>query len=212
MTLKLAVRAYALFCVLSLPSLLIGQAQSDYCAFEVVVKSPDGKPVSKAGVSAIDENGITFSRPVTDDEGRARICDVPAGLTDILVGGQRCGAVTVRYLKPYWMKTRSVFVTYQDCGGEDHAAPAGCVLTIRVRNDRAAPLAGVYFSDLVNRPAALQQTSTSDQYGRIFRFIGFGKTLAGTLVKDGYVPKEVNDQCTPGEAYQHTQVVVLESR
>lgn len=186
------------------------RSQGNYCAFEILVKSPSGAPIEGAGVAGLDQNGIGFGTAVTDSVGLARICDSAPGLTDIQVGGQRCGAVTVRYLRPYWMVSRKVFVTYTNCSGEDHTPPAGCLLTIRVKAGDGAPLAGVRFVASSETPA--HQTAVSDQYGRIFRFIRFGDTMAGRLVKDGYLEKELNEPCVPGKAYRLERAVELRER
>jgi hypothetical protein len=153
------------------PPLSAAQDQAGYCAFEVAVSSPTGAPVAGIGVALVRRNGQTFSTVVSNERGIARVCDAPEGLVDIEVGGHVCGAVAVRYLKPYWMKTRRVSVMYKNCSGEEFVPIGGCLLTIRTLDEQGAPLSGVLFDDPDKRSKLREQTWISDQFGRIFRFI-----------------------------------------
>ncbi len=85
-----------------------------YCAFEVVVKSPTGVPVVGAGVAGLDQNGVKFGTALTDAQGVVRFCDAPSGLIEINVGGNLCGAVSVRYLSAYWLRDAACFYYLQE--------------------------------------------------------------------------------------------------
>ena len=183
-------------------------AQEVYCALEVTVVSAAGTPVSRTSVLMVDQKGNIFSTSTTDEKGIVRFCDVPSGLIDLQVGGNRCGAVVVRYLRPYWMRTKHVSIVYEDCGGEDHMPPGGCLLTVRVQNENHLPLPGVRFEDQSeHRSSPTQQIA--DEFGRIFRSLAWGETLAGSLAKDGYASKTIDEPCKRGEPYRRERVILL---
>ena len=207
---KHACSIFVLILALAVASLpLAAQEQPEYCAFQISVNSPAGAPVKAVGVALKKTDGKTFSTAVTDDRGTVMICDAPEGLVDVEVGGHLCGAVTVRYLKAFWMTTRRVSVTYENCAGEEWIPSGGCLLTIRTMDTDGAPLSGVHFADH-DKPLALQrQTWTSDRFGRIFRFIDYGKTLNARLEKTGYISQRVTDECKPGDTPDREHVIVL---
>ena len=70
---------------------------SEYCAFQVFVRSPTGQPLSGVSVSAAwRRDNSPFATVKTDADGIARICDGPIGTRiDIHVGNGPCGAVTI---------------------------------------------------------------------------------------------------------------------
>jgi hypothetical protein len=211
-------RPLNLFLILAFSTLLAtgmasaGQDQGSYCAFEVSVKSPAGAPVVGWGVAGLSETGEIFETTTTDEHGIARICDAPPGMVSIRVGGQFCGAVTVRNLNPWWMTTREVFVTYQSCANDAYALPGGCVLTLRLHDKDGLPLPGVLFQKSGVDHTSWNETNTSDQFGRIFRFIEWGNVLRGTLVKVGYTSKDVTEECKAGQQFKRYQVVILNKR
>lgn len=189
-----------------------GQDRGYYCAFEVSVKSPAGAPVVGWSVAGLSEAGEIFETATTDEHGIARICDAPPGMVSIQVGGQFCGGVTVWHLNPWWMTTRQVFVTYQGCSNDAYVLPGGCVLTLRLHDKDGLPLPGVKFQKSGVDQTSWNETNASDQFGRIFRFIEWGKVLRGTLVKAGYTSKDVTEECKAGERFKRYQVVVLSKR
>ncbi|MGJ5814376.1 hypothetical protein [Paludibaculum fermentans] len=186
------------------------QASDSYCAFEVVVRSPAGSLLEEQGVEGVDEDGSVFGVALTDKRGVARLCDAPARLIQIRVGGNRCSAVTVRYLKRYWLRTRQVFVTYENCAGEEWAIPFSCRLTIRVRDESASGNAveGVHLHGL-NVSTAAPEPKESDRFGRIFQSVKFGAKSSGWLEKDGYFPLAIAEGCGPGEGVEKDVTVVM---
>lgn len=113
--------------------------QDAYCAFEVTVRSLDGAAVRGVTVSEEAQDGGKIVSAVTDARGGARLCDAPAGLVSIRVGGRLCGAASVGYLMPRWLQTRRVYLTYEGCSGEEWAVPGGCGF-MRVRDARERPV------------------------------------------------------------------------
>lgn len=189
---------------------LCAQNQPAYCAFEVTVQSPTGAPVAGAEVSELQSGGRLYGSATTNERGTARICDAPQGLVDLHVGGQVCGAVTVGYLEPYWMTTRRVVITYENCQGADFVPPGGCFLTIRIRDQAGSPLQGVILNDPNERPMKREQTRVSDQFGRIFRFLDYGDDARVQLQKDGYLPQTLTSECRPGQKGVWDRTVTLE--
>ena len=184
------------------------RAQAEYCAFEVLVKSRTGTPVANADVEEVREDGTTFASAITDNNGIARLCDAPAQLVRIQVGGNRCGAVTVGSLKRYWMRTRSIHVVYQNCAGEEWAAPGKCLLTIRVLDRNGKALEGVRLHTK-GLPPGQTGAADSDEYGRIFRSVRYGDKLTGQLEKKGYLPQDISSECRSGDAWDKELRVVM---
>jgi hypothetical protein len=184
--------------------------QQEYCAFEVLVKSPRNEPVPDAIVVMFDEDGKEFASAVVNEKGIARLCDAPPGLIRLSVGGNRCGAVSVSYLERYWMETRRIIMTYDNCSGQEWALLGGCMLTIRVKGKDGTPLVGVKLRNPEQRPKSRPQTYVSDRWGRIFQFLHFGDHLVATLEKDGYVPLTVSAECKPASSYDRDLTVTLE--
>jgi hypothetical protein len=189
-----------------------GQSQAEYCAFEVAVKSPDGKPVVGTG-AVLTRDGRIVGTAITSDAGIARICDAPFGaLLDIEVG-KFCGAVAVRHLSAYWMKTRRVNVTYSNCQGEEFVALGGCEFAIRAHDERDEPLSGVVFDELQSQAAQGEQPArVSDRFGRIFRFLWYGSSFTARLEKPGYAPKVVVGDCQVGGDPVREVTLVLSKR
>jgi len=186
-----------------------GQNEPPYCAFEVAVKSPAGTPVAGIGVALTQDEKI-YDTAITDARGIAQICDAPKGLVDIEAGGHLCGAVSVRYLKSYWMETRRVSVTYENCSGDDFFPYGGCLFTIRVYDEKHTPLAGVIFQGSSKDAHTLRpQTSISDRFGRIFRFVAYRQALNGRFEKADYSPKSIVEECKPGGQVERDRVIIL---
>jgi hypothetical protein len=51
--------------------------QSSFCAFEVNVRFPNGRPVARITVAAVEDGKQELSEAVPDKNGVARICDAP---------------------------------------------------------------------------------------------------------------------------------------
>jgi hypothetical protein len=142
---------------LLLACVLSGAAsESTYCAFEVKVNAPTGLPLAKIPVG-LAKAGTQFSTAFTDTSGTARICDAPLSAVDIVVGGDVCGLVLVKKVRPTWPTTRQVFVTYteEDCPHfifADH-----CQALLRAEDERGRPLAGARFD---GRPARVKHFET----------------------------------------------------
>ena len=208
--LKTRIVHWFLMAPLTVALLSSGEYRDQYCAFEVVVRSPKGDPVWPVSVSLLDRSMHAFTTALTGPAGIARLCDAPVGPISVRVGGQLCGATTVKDLKAFWMKTRRVYITYDNCSGEDFAFPGGCLVTIRVYSKTGQPISGVLFSGSNQRPAAREQTTISDAFGRIFRFVEYGGILNGELVKPGYLSQNIRVTCERGSLYEKEQRVVLE--
>lgn len=193
-----------------IPVPLSAQSQPGYCAFSVTVKSPEGHPVAGARVEGLREDGEVFGSGVTDEIGVGRICDAPAGLVDLRVGGQLCGAVTIGHLRPYWMETRHVYITYANCSGEEWAPPGGCQLVLRIVDGDNSPIGGVLFAEPGARQGGIALSAASDAFGRLFRFIRYGETVTGSLIKSGYAPLDLSEGCKSGSGFARQRVVTLQ--
>jgi hypothetical protein len=184
--------------------------KEEYCAFEVTVRSSRNQPVPDAIVVMFDEDGKEFASAVVNEKGIARLCDAPPGLIRLAVGGNRCGATSVSYLQRYWMQTRRVTITYDNCSGEEWTFLGGCDLMLRVRARDGTPLAGATLRDPAGRLKTREHTSVSDRWGRIFLFLHYGDHFSVTLDKHGYSPQVVSAECKPGDAFSRDLTVTLE--
>jgi hypothetical protein len=120
----------------------VGAAEdSTYCAFEVRVSKPSRAPFAKVPVGLV-ERGKEFATVFTDAKGLARICDAPLHALDIVVGGDVCGLVLVKRIRP---TTRQVFVTYEQEGCSHFTFPDHCQALLYIEDEKGQPLAGVRF-------------------------------------------------------------------
>lgn len=185
-------------------------ASGDYCAFEVLVRSSKGSPVTGVSVLLHDHGGEEFNSAVTDSAGVARICDAPPGLLSIQVGVRRCGGVTVHNLRRFWLETRKVSLTYDNCAGEEWVPVLGCQLVIRVRNQDGFPIPGAVYigGGMSARPGS--QPKAADYLGRIFLFTEFDKQPFGRIESPGYSAFGfVGNECTRSASRDEDVVVKL---
>jgi hypothetical protein len=185
------------------------QADKGYCAFEVAVRSPGGAAIPSLVVSAL-QNGRSFATAQTNAEGIVRICDVPPGQIDVEVGGHTCGAVSVRFLNPDWMKTRRVAVTFERCSEGEFYFPGGCFIIYRVQDVTGQPIFGAVFDLNGSDSARFDQTRIADAYGRIFRFIKTGEEMDVRVEKSGYASREITNQCKPGDPAKQERIITLD--
>ncbi|QOY91463.1 hypothetical protein [Paludibaculum fermentans] len=195
--------------LLSSPSLRGSQEQREYCAFEVIVRSSTGNPAAATSVSLFDDSGKPLMSALTNEQGLARICDAPSGLVRLTVGGVLCGTVSVGQLKRYWMQTRRINITYDNCSGDGWVPLGGCMLTIRVKAKDGSALIGAKFLDPHEGLKSREQTIVSDSRGRIFRFMEFGETMTGSVESDGYESQSVTNVCKRGDPRDSDLIVVL---
>jgi hypothetical protein len=181
----------------------VGAAEeSTYCSFEVRVSRPSGVPFAKVPVALV-ERGTQFATVFTDAKGLARICDAPLHRVDIVVGGDLCGMVLVKNIRPTWPTTRQVFVTYVEEGCSHFTFPDHCQALLHTEDERGQPLAGARFDGRPSGPAV------SDVFGRFFRTLKRGEKLEGTVTKEGYQPARVSEQCLPdGQDTVETKAVL----
>src|ERR1700676_3526980 len=116
-----------------------------YCAFEVNVRAPDGRPIAKLPVALIRNDKTTFSESTTDAKGVARICDAPLEYLDVLVGSDICGSVMVRHLPPSWPESRRVYITYVDTPCNHFIVPPTCRVLLRIQDEGGRSVVGARF-------------------------------------------------------------------
>ena len=167
-----------------------------YCAYEVRVNEPSGKPFAGVPILLV-HNGAQIAETRTDATGKARICDAPLDAVSIAVGFDICGSVVVRDLVPLWLRTRQVFVTYvRSTCGEFVSFPADCHLLVRVVDDKGRFLPGARLG-----PKTLEIGSgadVSDEFGRMFRYLKEHEKLDGVVTKEGYGSSPLSTKCSIG--------------
>jgi hypothetical protein len=188
------------FCGLALRVLLIWAAHSvmaaatpEYCAYEIRVRSPEGKPLAGviAGI-AQKEHSIIELR--TDQTGTARICDAPQTRVDVIAGMDWCGLVVVKKVRPDWLHTRTINIIYapEDCGGFTYS-PTECHMLVSLQNQRGEPVSGVKFEG--SGPVRGSGPMISDSFGRIFVVLPDKRTLKGRFNRIGFGSAEVSHRC-----------------
>jgi hypothetical protein len=191
-------------------------AAADFCALRVTVEVPEGHP-ARVGVAVMPrmereevarstgEGGVVeFSGLVassTDERGVVEFCDLGLGLFDVVVGGNLCGQVIVRYLYLTWPETRELKVVYGNC--HFHFPDSGCLLLLRVRSSNGYPVPG---ASLLS--PSRSSTLTSDRFGRIITRIPWRTRLTGILIKEGFGRIPVDTGCSP-ETGAHEAVIEL---
>src|SRR5262249_8726238 len=71
------------FCGLAIT---LAKAQQPYCAFEVRVDAPSGKPAPGVPVALLRTDKTTYSNATTGSDGIARMCDSPLQTVHLVVG------------------------------------------------------------------------------------------------------------------------------
>jgi hypothetical protein len=170
--------------------------QLNYCAFEVTVRSSAEAPVRGVGVWLLRADGSVYSRVQADARGVARLCDAPPGLVDIQVGGNLCGAVIVKYLRPLWLETRHLRLHYDGCH-EDFEVTSGCYYVVRVLDSGDRAVEGAHLIGAV--PGQDPELDATDKFGRLFRFVPWGRSLEGEIAKEGYTTEKVLLNCRSGD-------------
>jgi hypothetical protein len=170
---------------------LCGQATA-YCAFEVNVRAPDGRPIAKLPVALIRNDKTTFSESTTDAKGVARICDAPLEYVDILVGSDICGSVMVRHLPPNWPESRRVYITYADTPCNHFIVPPTCRVVLRIQDESGRAIVG---ARLDAKRSSTPISAASDVFGRLFSSVRRGDVLEGVVVKGDLHSAPISQNC-----------------
>lgn len=196
MTLRRAVIASTLCLAVSV-SLSAQSAHRPWCAFEVLVNSPTGDPLSGIPVSAsLNDGGRLLARAKSDKQGLARICDAsPNSYVNIHVGEYSC-AITVSEIYPLWLRTRRIVVVYQSCPAEEEGFSPYCHIVARVRDEHNGALSDVRLV-VSGVSEEVARTLITDQFGRILHSIKWRESISGTLEKAGFVPERITLKCSP---------------
>lgn len=173
-------------CILSVP---YARAQEPYCAFEVHVATPAGKPVPGVPVAMLRADKTTYSNTASGLDGVARICDAPLQTVNFVVGFDICGSVMVRNLRPAWPETQQVIVTYASAPCPHMTFCNECQVLLRIRDENGNPVAGARFQ---GTPSGLRGSAVSDEFGRLFRVVRRGETLKGIVAKQGKASAQVS--------------------
>jgi hypothetical protein len=198
------VRLVALGCCLAG---VVPAAEQSYCAFQVKVTRPDGKPA--AGIAAgMSQGGMALAEKLTDAGGIAEFCDAPATPVDIFVGFASCGLVVNKQVEPLWLHTREVYVVYDrsHCS-EFGPSPTECHVLLRVRDESGKPLPGAVLTQDQARGAG--QPADSDSFGRLFFTAAEGGTIRGTITRQGYKPETFLQHCALRESDADREVTVV---
>lgn len=181
--------AFALLADVAIAQSWDSQGEPAYCAFEVKVSAPSGRPMRNVPVVLLRVQKDVVFETVTDGNGIAKICDVPLAFLDVVVGRDVCGAVHIRRLKFEWPVTKKVFVTFADSPCDHLGAYPERQVLLRVLDEQGHPVVGARL-DLTNIRG--RGTVRSDAFGRIFRIHKVGESIEGVIVKDKMEPEKVS--------------------
>jgi len=145
---------------------------------------------------------------MTDANGTARICDAPIGTVDVFVGFDACGLVVIKEVKPLWLETKKLFVTYaRSSCGEFNSNPKSCHIVLRVKDEVGRPLAGARFEGKASAKS-VGEPILSDSFGRLFRTLEADQMLEGYITKLGYNPTPISQRCVLLEADRELMVAL----
>ena len=178
-----------------------------YCAYEVKVKKPSGRPFANTPVGVVDQ-GVQISTAVTDATGVARLCDAPMHRVDIVVGAIGAGLILVKGVKPTWPELRRIVVIRDDRHWDEFTFPDECQVLLRVEDKSGAPIAGAQLDD--QSWSGRAPNVASDSFGRLFRKLKSGEALDGLIRSQGRIPGHVSAKCIPGSEGEVELKVVLE--
>ena len=178
------------------PHFLLVWAQTTYCAIEVSVTNPEGRPVPRLPVALVRHPGVTVESTKTDESGKAWFCDAPLRFLDIAVGRDICGLVLVKHLAPSWPQTRHVYVTYADAPCDHFGVGRTCLVLLRVRDREGRAIPGARFVEGRSALLTLSPSSDiSDEFGRLFHPLKKGEILDGEVMKKGFETENVTQRC-----------------
>lgn len=177
---------------IALVSPIVGSAASEYCAFEVRVTNPSGRPVAGVAVAIITADNKEFSGEIlTDRDGRARLCDAPMQPVTIIAGTDVCGLVAVKNISPIWPSTEHVFITFEPKSCNHFPRPGPCTVLLRIVDEEDRPI-----SNAAWRGQAPGAPALSDRFGRVIESVRDGGELVGTVSKEGYFPTKATASCS----------------
>ncbi|HSR07933.1 MAG TPA: hypothetical protein VLM42_12335 [Bryobacteraceae bacterium] len=162
---------------------------------------PSNRPAAKVPVG-IARQRDTYAQTFTDANGVARICDAPIDPVDVFIGHDACGLVVIKGVKPLWIETKKLFVTYASSTcGDFTTFPKNCHTILRIKDQSGHPIAGAHIGD--------KEPTLSDSLGRIFRTIEEQQTLEGNVTKSGYLPTPISQKCSLRELDADRELVVV---
>jgi hypothetical protein len=176
--------------MLTLSSSLPGQ--SSFCAFEVNVRFPNGRPAARIPVATVEDGKQEISEAVTDKNGVARICDAPLEAVDIAVGQDVCGLILVQRVRQTWPQTHRIFVTYAPNPCYHMGISPQCQVLLRIKDESGRPISGVLLEGITSA----RGSKVSDDLGRYFLIVKRGEKVRGVLHKDGYRESEFAEVCS----------------
>jgi hypothetical protein len=183
-------------------------AETNYCAFEVKVTRPSGKPVAKVPVYLMRDQRI-IANAATDEIGIARICDAPLTTLNIGVGSDVCGSVLIRAVKATWPEVQRIFVTYNQVPCHHFTFEDRCQVLLRIQDQEGTAIVGARFDGKPSAPSGLDM---SDSYGRLFRHVKEGERLEGIVRKEGYEAGHVSEQCLQQGEHDIELKVLMQKR
>jgi hypothetical protein len=178
---------------------------TQYCAFEIKVVRLSGAPAQGIPVAIIHDRREVLDT-CTDSEGIASLCDSPLGFVDIVVGFDKCGAVTLNRLRAQWPSPVRATVLYEDAWCDHFAAlPDRCQVLIRAKSSAGSAVAGARI-ERTNAGAALP---ASDALGRLFFSLKPGEAVEGFVAHSGFGRAAVSVRCTQDGPRDVEQAAVL---
>ena len=175
------------------------------CAFELVVHTRVGAPISGVAVVAFNAERVMLERKTTDAHGVARFCDPPLDSRLSFVIGQGPCEAAVQNVPTAWRGTRRIDAVYQRC--ESQELFGFCRVVIRTRDKDGSPIEGVRL--VFEPPDSIESSTLADSFGRLFATLSWSVALEVRLEKSGYRTVVTPLSCDPLKSTSERVIVLV---
>ena len=176
--------------------------QDDYCSLSITVVNSENQEID-ARVVVEDSRGQRTSKQ--NDIGGVEFCDLGILPVDVFVGNESCNQVIIRNVALRWGETTDLKVIYhiEPCIYDRPPLPR-CDILFRFVDRKGNWVKGVTLN--LKSPSALARRG--DDFGRLLIQPKYREEIEGTVLAEGYRPKEVRQRCSE-EYITHEQYVTL---
>ncbi len=176
---------------------------SDYCAIRLTIRDVEGRSVDDVPVTLKEKDGADLLK-THSRRGIAEFCDVGLGRFDIEIGTQsRCGDLVLKAVRTVLSQTTNLHAIYNLCEHDRWPSP-NCLVLIRARDSRGAPIAGLAIESDVMRPG--QRT---DRLGRVATVLARKERAKFKVAHPSYEATSFEIGC-PAEPEEIEKTVILQ--
>jgi hypothetical protein len=179
-------------------------------AIEVLVNSPDGRPVAEVLVKVLSAGTQrVLDEGLTDIKGRISFFRIGWEMFDVQVGGNQCGSVRTLYLRSDWPSVTRVVITYGFCGGFQF--PQFSRLLVRFVATDGKPVESVVLKTPEDLPIITSGPSDRDGIIKLaFGWREWANEIVFDAVKPGFLPAKIHHKPWSGNDGEITIVLARE--